>query len=138
MMYDMETLIEDIKNPRHITLGAIIFIFSMVLGYIRGSLGGLVVGIIAGLFLCISGLILFHKHREKQEEMRESIIIPKIGLTEKKEQWLRKKKLQELRAENRFDLVIKIVWWILFAIIALSILYWISPIIYYTLQAMKR
>jgi len=99
MMYNLETLIEDIKNPRHIVLGAVIFIFCMVLGTERGSLGGLVVGIITGLFLSFSGLILIQKHREKQEEMRESIIIPKIGL---------------------------------------SILYWISPIIYYALQAANR
>ena len=95
-------------------------------------------GIVVGLFLSLSGIILIYKHEEKQEEMRESLIIPKIGMTEKKEQWLRKKKLQELKAENRISLLLKLVWWIIFVIIGLNILYWISPIIYYTIQATKR
>jgi len=136
-MYELEILIKDIKNPKHIALGALICFICMIMGYMRGSIGGLIVGIVTGILLSFSGLILLHKHRENQEEMKESLIIPKIGLTEKKEQWLRKKKLQELRAEYRTDMVIKIVWWIIFAIIALNILYWISPIIYYTLQASK-
>jgi hypothetical protein len=96
----------------------------MIFGYARGS--------------TLSGIILIYKHEEKQKEIRESLIIPKIGITEKKEQWLRKKKLREVKAENRIDLVIKVVWWIFFVIIGLIILYWISPIIYYSLQAAKR
>jgi multisubunit Na+/H+ antiporter MnhB subunit len=136
-MYELEILIEDIKNPKHFALGALICFICMILGYMRGSIGGLIVGIVMGILLSFSGLILLHKHREKQEEMRESLIIPKIGLTEKKEQWLRKKKLRELQAENRIDMIIKVVWWIIFAFIALNILYWISPIIYYTIQTSK-
>ena len=137
-MYDLETLIKDIKNPRHIALFALICLFCMFLGYARGSIAGLIVGIIMGIILSLSGLVLIHKHEERQKEIRDSLVIPKIGLTEKKEQWLRKKKLREVRAENRIDLVIKIVWWIIFMILGLTILYWISPIIYYTLQAANR
>jgi len=133
-MQDLKTLIEDIKEPRYLAIFIVINIFCMALGYMRGSIGGLVVGIVIGIALSFAGLILIHKHSEKQEAMREAVIIPKIGLTEKKEQWLRKKKLQELRAEYRIDMMIKFIWWIIFVIIALNILYWISPIIYYTLQ----
>jgi multisubunit Na+/H+ antiporter MnhB subunit len=132
-MYDLETLLKDIKNPRHIALSALICLFCMIFGYTRGSIGGLIVGIVVGIFLSLSGIILIYKHKERQKEIRDSLIIPKIGMTEKKEQWLRKKKLREVRAENRVDLLIKIVWWIIFAIIGLNILYWISPLIYYTL-----
>ena len=137
-MYDLETLIKDVKNPRHIALSVLICVFFVFLGYARGSIAGMAVGIIMGIILSLAALVLIHKHEERQKEIRDSLIIPKIGLTEKKEQWLRKKKLQEVRAENRADLVIKIIWWIIFAIIALTILYWISPMIYYTLQAAKR
>ena len=133
-MYDLETLIADIKNPQHIALFIVIDIFCMALGYSRGSIGGLIAGIIIGFILSFLGLVLIHKHREKQEDLRESLIIPKIGLTEKREQWLRKKKWRELKAETRMDLVIKIVWWVILALIALNILYWISPIIYYTIN----
>jgi hypothetical protein len=132
-MYDLENLLKDIKNPRHIALSALICLFCMFLGYARGSIAGLIVGIIMGIFLSLSGIILIYKHEERQKEIRDSLIIPKIGMTEKKEQWLRKKKLREVRTENRVDLLIKIVWWIIFAIIGLNILYWISPLIYYTL-----
>jgi len=132
-MYDLETLIKDIKNPRNIVLSALICLFCMFLGYARGSIAGLIVGIIMGIFLSLSGIILIYKHEEMQKEIRDSLIIPKIGITEKKEQWLRKKKLREVRAEKRINLLIKIVWWIIFAIIGLNILYWISPLIYYTL-----
>lgn len=136
-MYDLETLIKDIKNPRNMALSALICFFCMILGYARGSIGGLFVGIVVGIFLSLSGIILIYKHEEKQKEIRESLVIPKIGMTERKEQWLRKKKLQELKAENRIDLVIKIVWWIIFVIIALVILYWISPILYHLTQVSK-
>lgn len=95
-MYDLETLLKDIKNPRHQALSALICLFCMFLGYARGSIVGLV--------------ILIYKHEEKRKEIKESLIIPKIGLTERKEQWLRKKKLRELKAENRIDMIIKIVW----------------------------
>ena len=132
-MYDLETLFKQIKNPRQIALSALICLFCMLLGYARGSIGGLIAGIIMGIILSIAGVILFYKHEEKQKEIRESLIIPKIGMTEKKEQWLRKKKLQEVKAENRVDLMIKIFWWIIFVIIGLTILYWSSPLIYYTL-----
>ena len=132
-MYDLETLFKQIKNPRQIALSALICLFCMFLGYARGSIGGLIAGIIMGIILSIAGVILFYKHEEKQKEIRESLIIPKIGMTEKKEQWLRKKKLQEVKAENRVDLMIKIFWWIIFVIIGLTILYWSSPLIYYTL-----
>jgi hypothetical protein len=132
-MYALETLLKDIKNPRHIALSALICLFCMIFGYARGSIAGLIVGIIMGIFLSLSGIILIYKHEERQKEIRDSLIIPKIGMTEKKEQWLRKKKLREVRAENRVDLLIKMVWWIIFAIIGLNILYWISPLIYYTL-----
>ena len=132
-MYDLETLFKQIKNPRQIALSALICLFCMLLGYARGSIGGLIAGIIMGIILSIAGVILFFKHEEKQKEIRESLIIPKIGMTEKKEQWLRKKKLQEVKAENRVDLMIKIFWWIIFVIIGLTILYWSSPLIYYTL-----
>jgi predicted PurR-regulated permease PerM len=137
-MYPLETLLKDIKNPRQIALSAFICLFCMIFGYIRGSIAGLIIGIIMGIFLSLSGIMLIYKHEERQKEIRDSLIIPKIGMTDRKEQWLRKKKLQEVKAENRVDLVIKIVWWIIFAIIGLNILYWISPIIYYTLQAAKR
>ena len=137
-MYDLETLIKDIKNPRHIAIFALICLFCIILGYARGSIGGSIAGLIMGIILSFWAIILIHKHRERQKEIRESIIIPKIGLTERKEQWIRKKKLQEVKAENRIDLVIKIVWWIIFAFIGLNILYWISPIIYYTIQAVKQ
>ena len=137
-MYEIETLIKDIKNPRNIALSVLICLFCMLLGYARGSTAGLTVGIIVGIILSLAGLIFIHKHEEKQKEIRDSLIIPKIGMTEKKEQWLRKKKLREVKADNRFDLVIKIVWWIIFAIIGLIILYWISPIIYYAIQAVKQ
>jgi hypothetical protein len=83
-------------------------------------------------------VVFIHKHEERQKELQDSLIIPKIGITEKKEQWLRKKKLREVKAENRIALVFKIVWWIIFVIIGLNILYWISPMIYYGIQAMKR
>ena len=132
-MYDLETLFKQIKNPRQIALSALICLFCMFLGYARGSIGGLIAGIIMGIILSIAGVILFYKHEEKQKEIRESLIIPKIGMTEKKEQWLRKKKLRETKAENRINLMIKIFWWIIFVIIGLTILYWISPLIYYTL-----
>ena len=132
-MYDLETLFKQIKNPRQIALSALICLFCMFLGYARGSIGGLIAGIIMGIILSIAGVILFFKHKEKQKEIRESLIIPKIGMTEKKEQWLRKKKLRETKAENRINLMIKIFWWIIFVIIGLTILYWISPLIYYTL-----
>ena len=132
-MYALETLLKDIKTPKHLALSALICLFCMIFGYARGSIAGLIVGIIMGIFLSLSGIILIYKHKERQKEIRDSLIIPKIGMTEKKEQWLRKKKLREVRAENRVDLLIKIVWWIIFAIIGLNILYWISPLIYYTL-----
>jgi hypothetical protein len=106
----------------------------MIFGYARGSIGGLILGIVIGIFLSLSGVILILKHEEKQEEMEKSLIIPKIGMTEKKEQWLRKKKRHELKAENRIDMMIKIFWWIVFVMIGSSILYWISPLINYTLQ----
>ena len=109
----------------------------MFLGYARGSIAGLTVGIIMGIFLSLSGIILLYKHEERQKEIRDSLVIPKIGMTEKREQWLRKKKLQELKAENRITLLIKIVCWIAFVIIALGILYWISPILYHLIQASK-
>ena len=109
----------------------------MILGYMRGAIGGLLIGIFVGIFLSLSGIILIYKHEEKQKDIQESIVIPKIGLTEQKEQWLRKKKLRELKAENRIDLVIKIVWWIIFVILGLNILYWISPIIYFTFKYPK-
>jgi thiamine transporter ThiT len=137
-MYDLETLLKDIKNPRYIALSAAVCLFCMILGYARGSIAGLIVGIIVGILLSFWGMILIYKHEERQKEIQDSLIIPKIGLTEKKERWLRKKKLREVKAEKRADLVIKIVWWIIFAIIGLNILYWISPIIYYTLQAAGR
>jgi multisubunit Na+/H+ antiporter MnhB subunit len=133
-MHDLETLLKDIKNPRHIALSALTFLFCMFLGYARGSIGGLIVGILVGIFLSLSGIILIHKHEEKQKEIKESLVIPKIGMTDRIEHWLRKKKLQEVKNENRIDLIIKIVWWIIFVIIGLIILYLISPIIYYTLQ----
>ena len=136
-MDDLENLLKDFKKPKYLAPSIVIFLFCMILGYARGSTGGLVVGIVVGLFISLSGIILIYKHEEKQKEIRESLIIPKIGMTEKKEQWLRKKKLQELKAENRISLLLKIVWWIIFVIIGLNILYWISPIIYYTLQAAK-
>lgn len=136
-MYDLETLLKDLKNPRHQALSALICLFCMIFGYARGSIVGLIVGILVGIFLSFWGIILIYKHEEKRKEIKESLIIPKIGLTERKEQWLRKKKLRELKAENRIDVIIKIVWWIIFAIIGLNILYWISPIIYYTLQTAK-
>ena len=137
-MYDLETLIKDIKDPRNIALSALISLLCVFLGYARGSIAGSIVGLIVGIVLSLTGLVLIHKHEERQREIQDSIIIPKIGMTEKKEQWLRKKKLREVKAENRIDMVIKIVWWTIFAIIGLNILYWISPIIYYTLQAAKR
>lgn len=137
-MYDLDTLIKDIKNPRHIALSFLICFFCMFLGYARGSIVGLIVGVIMGIFLSLSGIILIYKHKEREKEIRNSLVISKIGLTERKEEWLRKKKLREVKAENRVDLMIKIVWWIIFAIIGLTILYWISPIIYYSLQAVKR
>ena len=137
-MYDLEPLLRDFKKPKHLALSIAICLFCMIFGYTRGSIGGLVVGIVVGLCLSLSGILLIHKHEERQKEIQDSLIIPKIGLTERKEQWLRKKKLQELRSENRIALLIKIVWWIIFVIIGLIILYWISPIIYYTLQATKR
>jgi len=137
-MYDLEPLLRDFKKPKHLGSSIAICLFCMIFGYTRGSIGGLVVGIVVGLCLSLSGILLIHKHEERQKEIQDSLIIPKIGLTERKEQWLRKKKLQELRSENRIALLIKIVWWIIFVIIGLIILYWISPIIYYTLQATKR
>jgi hypothetical protein len=137
-MYDLDTLIKDIKNPRHIALSFLIWLFCMFLGYARGSIGGLIIGIIMGIFISISGIILIYKHKERVKEIRNSLVIPKIGLTERKEEWLRKKKFQEAKAENKADLMIKIVWWIIFVIIGLNILYWISPIIYYAFQAAKQ
>ena len=137
-MYELETLIKDIKNPRNIALSALICLFCMSLGYARGSIGGLILGILMAIILSFAGLIFIHKHQERQQEIQDSLIIPKIGMTERKEQWLRKKKLCEVKAENRIDIAIKIVWWVIFAFIGLNILYWISPIIYYTLQAVKR
>ena len=137
-MYDLENLIRDIKKPRHIAISALICLFCIILGYARGSIAGSIAGLIMGIILSLIGILLNYKHREIQREIRESIIIPKIGLTERKEQWLRKKKLQEVKAENRIDMVIKIVWWIIFAFIGLNILYWMSPIIYYTIQAVKQ
>jgi hypothetical protein len=137
-MGDLETLLKDIKNPRNMALSVITVLFCMILGYFRGSIGGLIIGILVGGFLSLAGIFLIYKHEEKQKEIEESLIIPKIGMTERKEQWLRKKKMREVKAEKRVDLVIKIVWWIIFVIIGLNILYWISPIIYYTLQAAKR
>ena len=137
-MDDLENLLKDFKKLKYLAPSIVIFLFCMILGYARGSTGGLVVGIVVGLFISLSGIILIYKHEEKQKEIRESLIIPKIGMTEKKEQWLRKKKLQELKSENRISLLLKIVWWIIFVIIGLNILYWISPIIYYTIQATKR
>lgn len=136
-MYDLETLLKDLKNPKHLALSALICLFCMFLGYARGSIAGLTVGIIMGIFLSLSGIILIYKHEERQKEIRESLIIPKIGMTERKEKWLRKKKLREVKAENRIDLLIKIVWWIIFVIIALVILYWISPILYHLIQVSK-
>ncbi len=130
-------MLKDIKNPRHIALSALICLFCMFLGYARGSIAGLIVGIIMGIFLPLSGVILIYKHEERQKEIRDSLIIPKIGMTEKKEQWLRKKKLREVKAENRIDLLIKIVWWIIFVIIGLNILYWTSPILYHLIQVSK-
>jgi predicted PurR-regulated permease PerM len=136
-MFDFETSLKEIKNPRYRVLSALICLFCMFMGYARGSIAGLIVGIITGIFLSLSGIILIYKHEERQKEIRDSLVIPKIGMTEKKEQWLRKKKLQELKAENRIALLIKIVWWIIFVIIALVILYWISPILYHLIQVSK-
>jgi hypothetical protein len=118
-MPEFEDLLKDLKNPKYVASSALICIFCMILGYMRGSIGGLIVGIFVGIFLSLSGIILIYKHEEKQKDIQESIVIPKIGLTDRKEQWLRKKKLSDLKAENRIALAIKIVWWI----------------IYYTLQA---
>jgi hypothetical protein len=133
-MRDFQSLIETAKNPKYLTLSIMICLFCMALGFARASLGGLIVGIIMGVFLSFAGMILSYKHEKKQKEIMESLVIPKIGLTERKEQWLRKKKLQELRSEYRSDLLVKIVWWIIFAIIGLNVLYWISPILYNALQ----
>ena len=133
-MYDPKILLKYIKNPRPMAISAMIFLICMIFGYSRGSIGGLIAGIIMGIILSFAGVILFYNHEEKQKKIRESLIIPKIGMTEKKEHWLRKKKLLELKAENRIDLMIKIFWWIVIAITGLTILYWISPIIYYALQ----
>lgn len=134
----LELFIEDIKSLRYLSLFLAIISFCMVMGYMRGSFGGLITGIIVGILLSFSGSFLIHKHREKLQDLKESLIIPKIGLTEKKEQWLRKKLWHELKAEKRTDMVVKIVWWIIFAFIALNILYWISPIIYFAIHAAKR
>ena len=101
-MYDLETLLKDIKNPKHLALSALVCIFCMFLGNTRGSIGGLIVGIVVGIFLSLSGIILIYKHKERQKEIRDSLIIPKIGMTEKKEQWLRKKKLREVSRD--FDI----------------------------------
>ncbi len=136
-MYALETLLKDIKTPKHLALSAMICLFCMFLGYARGSIAGLIVGIIMGIFLSLLGIILIYKYKERQKEIRDSLVIPKIGMTEKKEHWLRKKKLQELKAENRITLLIKIVCWIALVIIALGILYWISPILYHLIQASK-
>jgi hypothetical protein len=132
-MYDLQTLTDHIKSPRRMALFILICLGCMFFGYARGSIGGLIMGIVIGILLSLSGMVLILKHEEKQEEMEKSLVIPKIGMTEKKEQWLRKKKRRELKAENRIDMAIKIFWWIVFVMTGLSILYWISPIIYYTL-----
>lgn len=52
--------------------------------------------------------------------------------------WLIQKKLKEIKSEKRLDLVIKMVWWIIFALIGLFLLYWMSPFIYYLLQVFKQ
>jgi len=91
-MYDLETLIKDIKNPRYIALSVLICLFCMFLGFARGSIAGSIVGLFMGIFLSLSGLILIYKHEERQKEIRDSLVIPKIGMTDRKEQWLRKKK----------------------------------------------
>ena len=136
-MHELESWIKTIKDPKYVLLSVGICLCSMVLGFAWGSTGGLIVGIIIGIFLSLSGIILINKHEEKQKEIMESLVIPKIGMTEKKEQWLRKKKLQEVKAENRVDLLIKVVWWIILVFIGLNILYWISPFLYYAIQAAK-
>lgn len=129
-MTDPENPLRNLKNPKYLLPFVSIFLFCTTLGYVRGAAGGLIAGIVFGIILSLAGITLIHKHEEKQKEIEDSIVIPKIGLTEKKELWLRKKKLRKVRAENRIDLVVKIVWWIIFAIVGLTILYWISPIIY--------
>lgn len=137
-MRDLTTSLKDLKKPKNAVLSALVCLFCMSLGYARGSIGGLIFGMVMGIVFIFFGVFLIHKHREREKEMWESLVIPKIGMTEKREQWLRKKKLREVKSENRIDLVIKIVWWIIFAIIGLNLLYWISPLIYYALQTAKR
>jgi hypothetical protein len=137
-MDELEDLLRELKIPKYLAFFVLICAFCMIVGFRRGSIGGLVFGAVIGVVLSFLGIVLIDKRRKRERYLKESIIIPKPGMTEKMEQWLTKKKLKELKSEKRFDLVVKMVWWLVFALFGLFLLYWMSPFIYYLLQALKR
>ncbi len=137
-MDDLENPLEKLKDPKYLASFALLSALFMIIGFKRGSVVGLIFGAVMGVVLSFIGIVLIDRHRERENYLKESIIIPKPGMTEKMERWLTQKKLRELKSEKRLDLVIKTVWWIIFALIGLFFLYWMSPFIYYLLQALKQ
>ncbi len=137
-MDDFDNLLKELRNPKYLASFTLICAFCMIIGFKRGSVAGLIFGAAMGIVLSFIGIILIDRHRERAQYLKESIIIPKPGMTEKMKRWLTKKKLRELKSEKRLDLVIKTMWWIIFAAFGLFLLYWMSPFIYYLLQALKR
>lgn len=137
-MDEIEDFLQDLKGPKYLVSSALICAFCMIVGFRRGSIAGLIFGALMGIFLSFLGAVLIDKHRERERHLKESIIIPKPGMTEKMERWLTRQKLRELKSEKRFDLVIKTAWWLVFVLLGLFLLYWMSPFIYYLLQVLKK
>jgi hypothetical protein len=137
-MDDLENLLRELKSPKYLAPFVLICAICMIVGFRRGSVGGLVFGMAIGVLIFFIGIVLIDKHRERERYLKESIIIPKPGMTEKMERWLTEKKWRELKSEKRFDLVMKTVWWLIFALVGLFLLYWMSPFIYYLIQVLKQ
>jgi hypothetical protein len=133
-MDDLEDFLKELKSPIYLALFALICAFCMIVGFRRGSIGGLVFGALIGIVLSFLGIVLIDKHRERERYLKESIIVPKPGMTAKMERWLTEKKWRELKSEKRFDLLMKTAWWIIFALLGLFLLYWMSPFIYYLIK----
>lgn len=84
-MDDLENPLKQLKSPKYLLPFISIVAFCMVIGFVRGSVGGLIFGEVIGIVISFFGAILIQKHQEREQSLRESIIIPKPGMTEKNE-----------------------------------------------------
>ncbi len=104
-MDDLDTLLKELKNPKYLAPFVLLCAFCMFIGFKRGSVAGFIFGAAIGVVLSFVGIVFIDRHREREQYLKESIIIPKPGMTEKMERWLTRKKLRELKSEKRLDLV---------------------------------